>query len=76
MSVPTNIVEGSARRTTRDYLHFLGIALGSASLVPYHLGLATRLGFLADSESEKLVASYSTLIRGLQALVASLDKRT
>jgi len=34
-----------------------------------------RLGFLASSESEKLVARYSTLIRGLQALVASPDKR-
>ena len=76
VSVPTNIVEGSARRTTRDYLHFMGIALGSASEVRYHLGLANRLGFLADSESEKLVARYSTLIRGLQALVASLDNRT
>jgi len=75
VSVPTNIVEGSARRTTRDYLHFLGIALGSASEVRYHLGLAKRLGFLASSESEKLVASYSTLIRGPQAVVASLDKR-
>ncbi len=61
MSVPTNIVEGSARRTTRDHLHFLG--------------LAKRLVFLADSESGKLVASYTALIRGLQALVASLDKR-
>ena len=75
VSVPTNIVEGSARRTTRDYLHFLGIALGSASEVRYLLGLANRLGFLTDSGSEKLVVSYSTLIRGLQALVTSLDKR-
>ena len=75
VSVPTNIVEGSARRTKRDYLHFLGIALGSASEVRYHLGLAKGLGSLASPESGKPVASYSTLIRGLQALVASPDKR-
>jgi len=75
VSVPTNIVEGCARRTTRHHLHFLEIAHGSASEVRYHLGLARRLGFLASSKSERLVASYSTLNRGLQALVASLDKR-
>jgi len=34
-----------------------------------------RLGFLASSDSEKLVAGHSTLIRGLQALVVSLDGR-
>jgi len=37
------------------------------------LGLAKRLGFLASSEFEDLVVSYSTLVRGLQAPVASLD---
>jgi len=75
MSAPTNLVEGSARRATRGSLHFLGIALGSASEVRYHLGLGERLGLLASSKLERLVASSSTLIRGLRALVASFDRR-
>jgi len=56
-------------------LHLPEIALGSASELQYHLGLTKRLGFLASSEYERLVDSYSTLIRGLRALVAPLDTR-
>ena len=30
VSVAANLVEGSARRSQRDYLHFVGISIGSA----------------------------------------------
>ena len=34
-SVPTNIVEGSVRRSTREYVNFLNIAGGAAAEVRY-----------------------------------------
>jgi four helix bundle protein len=46
--VAATLAEGSARRTTRDYAHFVTIALGSAEEVRYLLTLAARLGFLAE----------------------------
>ena len=46
VSVATNIVEGCARRTTREYLHFINIATGSAAETLYLLDLSHRLAFV------------------------------
>jgi four helix bundle protein len=72
VSVPANLVEGCARRSERDYVHFIGIALGSASEVRYLVGLAGRLGFVSEAESKRLNDGYSRVIRAVQALVSSL----
>jgi four helix bundle protein len=75
VSVPTNIVEGSARSSPRDYVNFLVIALGSASEVRYLLGLAHRLGFLGSADFESIEPRYGGLVRGLQKLIDALSER-
>ena len=75
VSVATNLVEGSARRTTNDYLHFVGISMGSASEVRYLVELAARLGYLPGAESRPLIDGYSRVIRALQALITALAPR-
>jgi four helix bundle protein len=72
VSVPTNIVEGCARNSERDYLHFVAIAIASASEVRYLLGLSGRLGILQSVDQEPLVGGYDDLIRGLQKLLSVL----
>jgi four helix bundle protein len=73
VSVPTNIVEGCARRTTRDYLHFINIATGSAAETSYLLHLSMRLGFLAAKVYREIDPKYSQLIGGLKKLITSLE---
>ena len=73
VSVAANLVEGCARRSQRDYLHFVGIAIGSASEVRYLLSLAVRLGFTKADDGEHLKVGYGRVIRALQALVTSLN---
>ena len=73
VSVAANLVEGCARRSQRDYLHFVGIAIGSASELRYLLGLAVRLGFTTATAGERLKSGYGRVIKALQALVTSLS---
>ena len=63
VSVPTNIVEGCARKSEKDYLHFIDVAIASASEVRYLLGLSLRLGILQKADPELLVRRYDDLIR-------------
>ncbi len=72
VSVPTNIVEGCARNSERDYLHLIDMALGSASEVRYLLGLSARLGMLQKPDQEPLSKGYDDLIRNLQKLLNAL----
>ena len=76
VSVPTNIVEGCARRSTRDYTHFLVVALGSASEVRYLLGLAHRIGILAGELHVALEARYGELVRAMEKLIGALEVRS
>jgi four helix bundle protein len=71
-SVPTNIVEGCARRTTREYVHFLETALASGSELRYLLDLSHRLGFLSNTDRDALDINCATLLRSLQRLIDSL----
>lgn len=75
VSVAVNIVEGCARRTTRDYLHFMGVALGSASEARYLLEVAARLGFVASADHERLDPRFREVVRGLQKLIEALEAR-
>jgi len=73
-SVPANIVEGSARETKRDYLHFLYIARGSLTEAQYFVHLSHRLGHLSDPEAESLGEQFKRAFGCLHGLIRSVEK--
>jgi four helix bundle protein len=75
VSVPCNIVEGTARRGDGEYLNFLNIADGSANETRYLLDLSHRLEMLPSATFQPLLALYTELIAKLQALINALDRR-
>ncbi len=46
VSVPSNISEGAARQSTKEYVRFLYISLGSASELDVQLTISLNLGYL------------------------------
>jgi four helix bundle protein len=73
VSAASNIVEGCARRKTKEYLNFLNIACGSAAEVAYLSGFSVRLEFVNGVDGNRLAASYNELAAKLTALINSLD---
>jgi four helix bundle protein len=76
VSVPTNIVEGSARITAAEYCRFLNIATASAAETQYLLDLSVRLEMLSAAGVAPLLERYTVLVKSLKRLLFELQKRT
>jgi four helix bundle protein len=74
VSIPTNIVEGSARRSTREYLNFLNIARASGAEVAYLVHLTFELEMMTKSSFAVLDQLCQQLVPQLEALVESVSQ--
>jgi four helix bundle protein len=61
VSVPSNIAEGCARLTDREFLHFLGVARGSLSELETQLIIARELGYLDAIPSERIEQLFALM---------------
>ncbi len=68
VSVPCNIVEGSARGSNREYAQFLRVACGSASEARYLVSVARRLNYFNLADVDDLEERFGRLVRGLERL--------
>jgi len=80
VSVPSNIAEGNARGSTRDYARFIGIALGSNAELQTQLLLAQELAFGSTSDLAETLELCDRvgrmLLRLQQALLRKVESES
>src|SRR5215212_8199678 len=71
VSVPSNIAEGQARRTTGEFIHSLSHSEGSLAEVDTQLVIATELGYCKPSDIQTAMLTLTEL----QKMLTSLRKK-
>lgn len=74
VSVASNIAEGNAHGSTREYIHHPSFAHGSVAELDTQLQICRRLGYLDDSETEPDLKSCQEVGKMLLVLQRSLRK--
>ena len=75
-SIPANIAEGHGRQHTNEFIHFLGIARGSAKELETHLIVSQRIGFLREYDPSPLLMAAEEISKMLTGLQAALRARS
>ncbi len=73
VSIPSNIAEGSERRTPADRRQFYTIALGSCAELNTQLIIAHETGLVGTADFERLHADLNSVGAMLHGLIRSLD---
>ena len=74
VSIASNIAEGKARYSNRDFAHFLRTARGSLAEAETQVILSGDFGYIEASEVEQTLALADELSRILAGLIASLQR--
>ena len=69
LSIPSNIAEGCARNSSKEYLHFVAISRGSLSELDTQIDIAIMLGY-CDQNSPIIIQ-----VQRVGALIGGLHKK-
>jgi four helix bundle protein len=72
VSIPSNIAEGHNRGFTKEYIHFLAVALGSLAEIETQVILSRELNHLDEGTSVRILTECESLGRRLRSLSRSM----
>ena len=74
VSIPSNIAEGAARSTKKEFIQFLHIAQGSLSELDTQFEVALSLEYLRENEIVTVSAHADEVDKMLTGLIKSLKR--
>ena len=74
ISIPSNISEGFARRSNREFVQFLFIAKGSAAEVQSQLHTARSQSYITENEFNQAYERLETISKQLSKFITYLKK--
>jgi len=74
VSIPSNIAEGAARESKKEFCNFLSIAQGSSSEVETQLTISNKLGYLDNKKFNETLRELDGISKMLTGLKKSLRK--
>ena len=63
VSVPSNIAEGAARLSNKEFIRFMNIAMGSLYELSTQIEIAMEIGYLSASDFETLRKEVTSITR-------------
>jgi four helix bundle protein len=76
VSIPSNVAEGQARRTTPDFVRFISNAEGSAAELDTQIILAVSLSFCTNDQAKECFDLLDEIRRMLNALRRTLTAKS
>ena len=75
VSIGSNIAEGAARGSYKDFIRYLNIAAGSASELDTHLAILREINESSTERLEQIQLPLNDISRMIQGLIKSLRRK-
>ena len=75
VSIPSNIAEGAARDSEREFIHYLNISLGSAFEVETQLQIAYNLEYISQETFDMLLAQLHLIEKQINELINVIKRQ-
>lgn len=73
VSIPSNIAEGNARNSAKEYAQFLSIARGSKAELETQLLLCKEIGYLTQTEIQPLLVLLKEIGKMISVMIRKLQ---